>query len=160
MLTAAKSLMVNSSVDKIYFIIENNKFPYLLPECIECINVKDQKYFAPDGPNFKNNLTYMVLMRTALSKILPNEDLVLSLDVDTIVDDNIDELWEVDIGNNYVAAVREPIRSTGSFIYINFGVCLLNLKALRESKKDNEIIYCLNHFHYRDNEQDCCNHKF
>lgn len=41
MLIAAKSLMVNSSVEKIYFMIEDDKFPYLLPSCIKCINVKN-----------------------------------------------------------------------------------------------------------------------
>ena len=41
MFIAANSLMVHSSVDKIYFLIEDDKFPYLLPNIIECINVKN-----------------------------------------------------------------------------------------------------------------------
>ena len=41
MLTAAKSLIVNSSVDKIYFVIEDDKFPYILPTNIKVISVKD-----------------------------------------------------------------------------------------------------------------------
>ena len=137
MLTAAKSLIMNSSIDKIYFIIEDDKFPYLLPDCIECINISNQTYFRPDGPNFKSIFTYMALIRAALTKVLPDEDLVLSLDVDTIIDENIDELWEIDMEKYYMAAVREPKRSTGSFLYTNFGVCLVNLKKLREVKKDD-----------------------
>jgi lipopolysaccharide biosynthesis glycosyltransferase len=82
----------------------------------------------------------MVLIRAALSKILPHEDLVLSLDVDTIVDKNIDELWDLPMEKYYIAAVREPAKSTGSYIYINFGVCLMNLKLLRSTGKDDEII--------------------
>lgn len=158
MFIAAKSLMVHSSVDKIYFLIEDDKFPYLLPNIIECINVKNQTYFPSTGKNYKNKWTYMVLMRAALSKVLPNEDIVLSLDADTIIEENIDELWKIDLSNKYLAAVREPKKSTGTFLYINFGVTLLNLKALRESKKDEKIIYCLNTYKYSANEQDCfCN---
>ena len=159
MLTAAKSLIMNSSIDKIYFIIEDDKFPYLLPDCIECINISNQTYFRPDGPNFKSIFTYMALIRAALTKVLPDEDLVLSLDVDTIIDENIDELWEIDMEKYYMAAVREPKRSTGSFLYTNFGVCLLNLKKLREDKKDDQMIRYLNNYHYDYDVQDCYNYK-
>lgn len=159
MLTAAKSLMIHSTIDQIYFLIEDNKFPYLLPKIIKCINVSNQQFFDKNGINFNSPYTYMALIRSALTKILPDEDLVLSLDVDTIIDDNIDELWDIDMTKKYIAAVREPRRSTGSYTYINFGVCLLNLKLLRESHKDDEIIYCLNHFYYRNDVQDCFSDK-
>ena len=159
MLTAAKSLMINSSIDKIYFMIEDDKFPFLLPKCIECINVVNQTYFKPDGPNFRSQFTYMALIRAALTKLLPDEDLVLSLDVDTIIDQNIDELWDIDMTNKYIAGVTEPKRSTGSFLYLNFGVVLLNLKLLRDNKLDNNMIYCLNRFHYQFDVQDCHNDK-
>ena len=159
MLTAAKSLLVNSSVEKIYFVIEDEKFPYLLPSSIKTICVKDQTYFKPDGPNYHSKWTYMVLIRAALSKILPHEDLVLSLDVDTIVDKNIDELWDLPMEKYYIAAVREPAKSTGSYTYINFGVCLMNLKLLRSTGKDDEIIHAINTHYYPANEQDCFNDK-
>lgn len=159
MLTAAKSLMVNSSIDQIYFMIEDDKFPYLLPECIKCINIKNQQYFDTNGPNFNSPYTYMALIRAALTKELPDEDLVLSLDVDTIIDKNIDELWNLDMDKYYIAAVEEHKRSTGSYKYINFGVVLLNLKLLRETKKDDTIIYYLNHFHYYNDVQDCFSDK-
>ena len=160
MMTAAKSLLMNSRVDKIYFIIEDDVFPYKLPDCIEVISVKDQKIFPPGGPNYKNSWTYMVLMRAALSKILPPEvDKVLSLDIDTVVDNNIDELWNIDLSKYYLAAVKEPYKSSGSRQYINFGVVLLNLDLLRSTQKDDEIIYSLNHYKHFANEQDCFNDK-
>lgn len=160
MLIAAKSLILNSSVEKIYFIIEDETFPFEIPDKrIECINVANQNYFSPDGPNYKQKWTYMVLMRAALSKILPQENIVLSLDVDTIVDKNIDDLWDLPMQNYYIAAAREIWKSTGSYTYINMGVALLNLAKFRETKLDDEIIYCLNHFHYSANEQDCINDK-
>ena len=159
MVTAAKSLLMNSNVDKIYFIIEDDEFPYELPSDIfEIISVKDQTYFLPGSPNYKNSWTYMVLIRAALSKILPQEvDKVLSLDVDTIVDKDISELWDLDLSNYYLAAVREPFKSNGSRLYINFGVTMLNLQKLRETHKDDEIIHALNVKYYYANEQDCFN---
>ena len=41
----------------------------------------------------------MALIRVALTKIL-QEDIVLSLDVDTIVNENISDLWALDIKDN------------------------------------------------------------
>ena len=42
MLSPAKSLLMHSNVDKIYFLIEDDDFPYDLPKEIECINVSNQ----------------------------------------------------------------------------------------------------------------------
>lgn len=160
MIVAAKSLLANTKMDCIYFIIEDDAFPYELPDsCIKCINVKNYNFFKKDGPNYKSKWTYMVLMRAALTKILPDEDLVLSLDVDTIVDHDISELWRLPMENYYIAAARETYKSTGSRLYINMGVALLNLKKWRKDKLDDEIVYCLNNFHYAANEQDCINDK-
>jgi len=46
----------------------------------------------------------MALIRVALAKILPDVDEVLSLDVDTIVNENISDIWNYDITNYYFAA--------------------------------------------------------
>ena len=40
-MTAAKSLLEHSNVEKIYFFIEDDIFPYALPQEIECINVSN-----------------------------------------------------------------------------------------------------------------------
>lgn len=41
MIAAAKSLLVHSNVDKIYFLIEDDKFPYELPPKTVTINVSN-----------------------------------------------------------------------------------------------------------------------
>ena len=71
MVTAAKSLVVNSSVEKIYFLIEDEQFPYELPAMVETIDVSGQRYFNPDGPNMKTQFTYMALMRVCYAKLMP-----------------------------------------------------------------------------------------
>ena len=101
MLPAAKSLLIHSDVDKIYFLIEDDEFPYELPPEIECIDVSNQTYFDPNGPNYKSKCTYMVLIRAALSKVFPQYDTILSLDVDTIVNENINDIWNYNLDGYY-----------------------------------------------------------
>ena len=160
MLTAAKSLLTYSNVEKIYFLIEDDTFPYELPQEIECINISNQTYFSPDGPNFNNVCTYMVLIRAAYSKIFPDLDRILSIDMDTVVNENISELWDLDLTDYYLAAVEEEELSREEGSYINMGVAMLNLKKIREDRKDDELIFALNNYWYRYKEQDCFNEFF
>lgn len=150
------SLLAHTDVDKIYLVIEDNEFPMNLPRCAEIVNVAGQGWFTPGGPNWKQRWTHMVLMRAALSQILPREDIVLSLDCDTIIRGDIGGLWDIDLTDWYLAGVREPLKSRQyGRTYINFGVALMNLKRLRETRKDFEIIEALNTRHYEFPEQDC-----
>lgn len=153
MITAAKSLLIHSNVEEIYFLIEDDTFPYKLPPYIKTINISNQSYFVSNGPNYNSPWTYMVLIRSTLSKIFPDLDTVLSLDVDTIVNENISDLWDLDLSDYYLAAAKEPCKCINDFISINMGVVLFNLKRMR--KIDDAIIYSLNHKYYDYNEQDC-----
>ena len=160
LLTAAKSLLEHSDVEKIYFLIEDDIFPYELPKEIECINISNQVYFDKNGPNYDNVCTYMVLLRAAYSKIFPNLDRILSIDMDTIVNENISDLWDLDLTNYYIAAVEETELSEEEGSYFNMGVAMLNLKKIREDKKDDEMIEAINTYWYRYKEQDCFNDFF
>ena len=51
---AAKSLIANSSVDQVHFLIEDKKFPHELPDLIKCQDVSGQGFFPKDGPNMKS----------------------------------------------------------------------------------------------------------
>ena len=160
MLIAAKSLLMHSNVEKIYFLIEDDQYPYELPEEIECMNISGQTYFPSSGPNFNNVCTYMVLIRAAYSKIFPELDRILSIDMDTVVNENISDLWDLDLTDYYLAAVEEQELSEKEGSYINMGVAMLNLKKIREDKKDDELISSLNNYWYRYKEQDCFNEVF
>ena len=160
LLTSAKSLLEHSNVEKIYFLIEDDNFPYELPQEIECINISNQTYFPHDGPNYINVCTYMVLVRAAYTKIFPHLDRILSIDMDTIVNENISELWDLDLTDYYLAAVEEKQLSLIEGSYFNMGVAMLNLKKIREDKKDDEMIKALNTYFYRYKEQDCFNEFF
>ena len=164
MMTAAKSLAYNSSVDAIYFLIEDPVFPYKLPNYIKPINVSGQKFFGSRCPNSYRLWTWMVLMRAVLAKVFPNQNEILSLDVDTIIDRNIDELWDLDLTNYYLAGVLEPKKSKTYAPYVNMGSVMFNLEKLREDQMDDKIISSLNHTKYTFAEQDCinalCNKQF
>lgn len=145
MVAAAKSLIYNDNPDKIYFLTEDDEFPEWLPPQIETINVSRKGYFSPYGANARTEFTYMSLMRACYTKIL-KEDLVLQLDVDTFVEDKLDEIWETDMTGKWFSAVPEVqtwYRPYGD-PYYNVGVALFNLKQIREDGVDDEIIRFLN----------------
>ena len=139
MVTAAKSLLLNSDVEKIYFLIEDDIFPHTLPNEIERINVSGQTFFQPNGANMHSHFTYMSMMRATYSKLFPDLDRILSLDVDTIVDQDISDIWDLPIDDYYFSASKEPARCKNGFIYYNIGVCLFNLKKLRDGMVDRVI---------------------
>lgn len=153
MVASAKSLLMNSDVEKIYFLIEDDSVGEKIPKEIECINVSGQTYFRKDGVNMKSRFTYMTMMRAVYALMFPELDRILSLDVDIFVDSDVSELWDLPIDDCYYAASREPDRCTDDFFYANVGVALYNLKKLRDGKV-NEVIKALNETQYGCPDQD------
>lgn len=148
MVGAVKSLLKNSSVDMAYFLTENDEFPYPLPECVKNINIKDitEKTFPESSPNANTQFKPLCLMRAACAKFLPKDlDMVLQLDVDTIVRQDIADLWNLPMEGKYFAAVPEYLGKYKPYgdLYYNAGVMLLNLKEIRKSHIDNKIIKLL-----------------
>lgn len=163
MVTAAKSLVANSSVERIWFLIEDTLFPFELPEMVQTIDVSGQEYFNPYGPNMKTQFTYMALMRVCYAKLLPDAGRVLQLDVDTVVVDDVDELFEMDMGEAWFAAVREPARYVNGHRtdykpwgenYYNIGVAMFNLDQIRKDRIDDFLIHALNTEYLRYIDQD------
>ena len=131
MAVAAKSLLRHTQIDRVWFLIEDNDFPEELPGVIRCRNMSGQKWF-PEGPNTRKRWSYMSLLRLALPEILPEENRVLWMDIDTIVQDDITELFETDLEGCYFGMAEEPIRSKRPFHYYNAGVLLMDLEKLRD----------------------------
>ena len=154
---AIKSMLLNGHPDKIYFLIEDDQFPEWLPPQVETINVRNQPYFRLDGPNMQTHFTYMALMRAALTKVLPDEDVVLSLDCDTFVKGNIDELWDKELGDYYLAAGIEPQRCRWDTVYYNTGVVKYNLALMRQDGVDDDMIWLINERKLKWPEQDVVN---
>lgn len=158
MLPAVKSLLMHSDVDKVYLLIEDDEFPVKLPKEVECINVSRQTYLKLDSPNMNTSFTYMALIRAALPKIFPDIDVILSLDVDAIVEQDISDIWDLPLGDEYyLSASSEPGKSSQKYIYANTGVALYNLKKLRDDGMVDKILDALNTQFYQIIEQDCIN---
>ena len=154
---AARSLVANSDVDVIHFLIEDSEFPRELPPIVVCHDVSGQKWFKPGGANYNNGWTWMVLVRSALCHILADVDKVLSLDCDTVCVRDVSAVWGADISDSYIAMVKEHHKSGDGLFYGNMGVTLVNLEKMRDGKAD-EIIDVINRRRYTWPEQDVTNY--
>lgn len=162
MATAAKSLIANSDVDKVWLFVEDDDFDFWLPDFCEVLNVSGQQYFPQDSPSMSTPYSYLALMRAALALMpeLEDVDRILSLDVDTICMRLVNDAWNMPIDNCYFSASEEVVTHIKNMLYCNTGVALYNLEKLRDGKAQ-EVIDALNERLYPNIEQDvfsfmCC----
>lgn len=146
MATAAKSLIANSPVERVWFLIEDERFPIEVPDIIQAKDVSKQKFFPSTCANITTGYTYMSLMRVTYSKLFPELDRILQLDVDTVVVDDISELWEMRLGKAWFAACPEKNGKYKPYgpRYYNAGVMMFNLDQIREDRADSQAIALLN----------------
>ena len=156
MIPAIKSLLCNSDVDRIYALIEDDKMDCYLPDCVNVVNVSKQRWFKKSGPNYKSHWTWMILMRGAYPIMFEKFDTIVGLDNDAIIVGDVSDLFEVDLEDNYIAGVIEPAKSKET-PYINMGVCVYNLKKLREDGTCKKIMVDLNTVPHYACEQDAYN---
>ena len=155
---AAKSLIANSNVDFVHFLIEDDTFPIDVPQIIQCHNVSNQQFFKSGTPNMKSKFSYMAMMRIALCHIFDNLDIILSLDCDTFVVNDISSIWNIPLNECYFSATPEWHRTKkNGLTYCNHGVVLYNLAKLRDGKAD-ECIEVLNNKRYTFVDQDVANY--
>ena len=158
--TAAKSLVANSDVDKIWMLVEDECFDYFrpfLPDIIEVIDVSGQQFFPEESPNMRSRFSYLSLMRAALALMpeLSHIDRILSLDVDTICVRDVSHVWDMPVDDCYFSASAEPgeCNRHKNMLYCNTGVAIYNLENLRDGKAQ-EVVDCLNWRRYPNIEQD------
>ena len=143
MYTSLKSLLINTpSIDQVYLLIEDDEFPFPLPKNVTAVNVTEQEYFPKNSPNYYMPWSYMALLKCSLAHMFQGEEKVLWLDIDTIVDDDISDLFATDLRGYYYAGAMELAKSKDIFRYINVGVLLCNLSVLYD--KEEELMLCLN----------------
>lgn len=148
MAAACKSLISHHGADHVYFLIEDGEFPEKLPWMVRCMDVSAQKYFAPEGPNFRRFWTYMALMKITAPLMFSGK--ILVLDIDTVVDGSLDGLWSLPPAP--ICMAREVGRTEE---YYNAGVMLMDAELIRRDAK--EIIRRLNTKPYQFCEQDAIN---
>lgn len=138
---AGKSLVANSSVDKIHFIIEDDAFPTALPSIIQCHNVSDWKgRFA--GPNNDTVFTYMAMARACYCELFPRLKRVVQFDCDAFCVSDVDWLWECELDGKWFAAAKErqDYHKPYGPDYYNIGVAAFNLSQMREDGAQDKLV--------------------
>ena len=176
LLTNIYAILSNNKVEKIYLYIEDDYIEELdlfknkFETKFECVNIDNifYKYIDKDSPNTNINTRYT---RCTLSRLFfpkeVKEDKILYLDVDALVVSDISDLWNIDLGDNYVAGtVDSGMMKDGvvylKFIdsnipYINAGVLLMNLALIRTEKIDEKWLDMINHERLMYTDQDAVN---
>ena len=155
---AIRSLIEYNKDVKIFVLAEDDDLPYQIPVEHEIINMSGQTYFKKDGPNMKSQFTYMAMLRVCTADIVP-VDKVLQLDVDTIVCDSLQPLWETDLTGKWIGWCPETFSTHRPYgpKYYNFGVALLNLKQMRKDGVVRLLVDEMNTNPYRFVDQDVMN---
>lgn len=158
------ALFKHNNVKRVYLFIEDDDIPYLKDERIIFINInKTLEYITETSPNYNTKYTKMTLVRCYLSKIL-QEDKIFYIDVDALVVDNLDELWNMPLDGKLLIGVREPGEWSKHLgiddmdtKYINSGVLIMDLDGIRKQHLDDEMIRLLNTNWYCYPDQDVIN---
>lgn len=106
--------------------------------------------------------TLTIYFRLFIPALFKEYDKAIYIDSDVILKGDIAELFDIDIGDNYIGACNDlsvldvpPLceymeKAVGvrKEEYINSGVLLLNLKLLREKQLDSHFLSLLNNYHF------------
>lgn len=98
--------------------------------------------FLNANSDFDSSVTHQytvgIYYRFMLVKLLPHVDKIIYMDADTTACTDLSELFDMDMGKNLIAGVRDadqgrpwPTQPNG---YINSGVLMMNLGEIRRSK--------------------------
>lgn len=158
---ALNSLFTHNPTYKAYIFCEDDTIECIHDSRVTLFNVNNYNEFIdPNGPQGKYPLGMMTFVRCWLSDVLV-EDKILWLDVDTIVLDSLDPLFEYDMTGYIVAGAVDRVGCMPEVApspYINAGVMLMDLAQWRElnySKTSKEL---LNTQVWKFGDQDIVNH--
>lgn len=173
---ALKSMIDNASKDyeyKIHVIhedvseenqarlkaFENEQFQiefYSMKQSLEMITDREENQLRCDY------FTLTIYFRLFIPEMFPQYDKAIYIDSDIVVPGDISEMYEIDLGDNYIGACPDhsvanvpPIAKymenaigIDKFKYINSGVLLMNLKQLREKKFSENFLRLLTTYHF------------
>lgn len=132
-LPSLRSLAEHHPDARVFILAEDDSLPFELPIPAEIINISGQTWFPEDGVNYNTYFKYINLLKVRYPSILP-VDKVIHLDIDTIVWDDLTEMWETDLEGKWFAAVPECQTWHRPFgeEYWNMGVAVINLEQMRK----------------------------
>lgn len=146
------SILENNKDEKFNFFVLSSDFSDNSKQSIDKIKQKyqnwDIKYIVPDNTLFESlklNIEYISVetyYRYVIANVLPEQSKALYLDADLVVNGSLTDLYNLNLKNRYCAGVKDlHIEKTGyksqigfsdTDLYVNAGVLLLNLSAIRK----------------------------
>lgn len=173
---ALNSAVKNCSKDRQYKAIilhqeltEENKQKLILLATenfkVEFVEMKDGFETITDRMSNRLRCDYFTLtiyFRLFIATMFPQYDKAIYIDSDVIVLGDLAEMFDIDIGENYIGACAdksvvdvpelrkymEQAIGVNANEYINSGVLLMNLKALREKEFYKHFLNLLNTYHF------------
>lgn len=132
-LPSIRSLKDTNPDANVFILAEDDVLPFDLPMKATVINVTGQKWFPANGVNYNNDFKYINLLKVRYPSILP-VDKVIHLDIDTIICDSLEDMWNTDLDGKWFAAAPEIQKWYRPFGdgYYNMGVAVINLKQMRQ----------------------------
>jgi lipopolysaccharide biosynthesis glycosyltransferase len=133
----------------------------------EFINVEElYNKHIPTDLNVSTRFTKYTLYRLLMPMIIP-VDRVLYIDTDALVCSNIKDFYHMDLGDNILAGVldigsampvvRKGIDFSNEEVYINAGVCLMDLAKIRKLNLMDTWLKMVNTRFYNCHDQDILN---
>lgn len=119
----ARVYVINKDIPQEWFANINNR----LPEG-KIINLKLAGYQLADEHVSQPHINEMSYGRIMIPKLIADADRVLYLDSDAVVDADLSDLFELDMGDHLVAAVPDLLYQSD----FNSGVLLFNMPKFRE----------------------------
>jgi lipopolysaccharide biosynthesis glycosyltransferase len=85
---------------------------------------------------------------------IENIDKIIYLDSDIIINNSLQEMWEINLGDNYYGLVKtvtkdysEKLGLTTSDIFFNDGVAIVNTRKLREGNMQQKFLAFIDQYH-------------
>lgn len=153
-----RSLLEHNGNLMIHIMAEDDDLPFEIPCEHEIINMSNQEYFPLSNPNCRSQFSYMAMLRVAWANEVA-ADRLIQLDVDTIVCESLDPIWNMDLMGKWIAWCPEYLGQFRPFgpVYYNFGVAVLNLAQLSLDNAPEFMVRELNRFQYPFLDQDVMN---
>ena len=168
------SILINKHCDtkyKIYVFCNSlsEKSKKLLSSIDSCIEVVPFENEFSEFVGTHQHVSAAALLKFKIADKFPSYDKILYLDTDMIIQDDLSNLFNIDIQNKYAAVVKDMagmlLQHAGKKLnldnYFNSGMMLLNIKKMREENISEKLMdYKLHKDIRKFMDQDCFNAVF
>ena len=153
------SLLEHNEVEKIYLLAEDDRVLLDISCPYEVVNYSHQKYYGSSCPNIRSPWSVIPLVYTLIPELVP-EDKAMYLDMDTVICESLQPIWDLDLAGKWGAWCPERMgtyQPFGTKKYYNGGVAIFNLAQMREDHITEQLVDLLNRKYFPCSGQDALN---